>query len=39
MGSGSTAIASRMLDRDYIGYEINPEYVEIANKRIKEEIS
>ena len=39
MGSGSTAIASRMLDRDYIGYEINPKYVEIANKRIKEEIS
>lgn len=39
MGSGSTAIASRMLDRDYIGYEINPEYVEIANKRIEEEIS
>jgi site-specific DNA-methyltransferase (adenine-specific) len=39
MGSGSTAIASRMLDRDYIGYEINHEYVEIANKRIKEEIS
>ena len=39
MGSGSTAIASRMLDRDYIGYEINPEYVEIANKRIQEEIS
>lgn len=39
MGSGSTAIASRMLDRDYIGYEINPEYVEIANKRIKKEIS
>ena len=39
MGSGSTATASRMLDRDYIGYEINPKYVEIANKRIKEEIS
>lgn len=39
MGSGSTAIASRMLDRDYIGYEINPDYVEIANKRIQEEIS
>ena len=39
MGSGSTAIASRMLDRDYIGYEINPDYVEIANKRIEEEIS
>ena len=39
MGSGSTAIASRMLERDYIGYEINPDYVKIANKRIKEEIS
>ena len=39
MGSGSTAIASRMLERDYIGYEINPDYVKIANKRIEEEIS
>ena len=39
MGSGSTAIASRLLERDYIGYEINPDYVKIANKRIEEEIS
>ncbi len=35
MGSGQTAIASLMCDRYYIGYEINPEYVELANRRIQ----
>lgn len=36
IGSGSTAIAAKLLERDFIGYEINSEYVELANKRIKE---
>ncbi|WP_457559412.1 DNA-methyltransferase [Candidatus Harpocratesius sp.] len=36
MGSGSTAIASLVSKRQYIGYEINHEYVELANKRIDE---
>ncbi|MHA1698766.1 MAG: DNA-methyltransferase, partial [Promethearchaeota archaeon] len=36
MGSGSTAIASLVSKRQYIGYEINYEYVELANKRIDE---
>jgi DNA modification methylase len=36
MGSGSTALASIKANRFYIGYEINQEYVELANLRIKE---
>ena len=39
IGSGSTAIAAKLLDRDYIGYELNPEYVKIAKKRLKNETS
>lgn len=35
MGSGSTAIAARLTQRHYIGYEISPEYVELANERIQ----
>ena len=37
IGSGSTAIAAKLLNRDYIGYELNPEYVEIAKNRLKNE--
>jgi len=37
LGAGSTAIACKRLNRDYIGIEINPEYVNIANKRIEAE--
>ncbi len=36
MGSGQTAIAALMTNRFYIGYEINEEYVKLANKRIEE---
>jgi len=39
IGSGSTAIAAKLLYRDYIGYELNPEYVEIAKNRLKNETS
>ena len=34
MGSGSTAVACKMLDRRYIGYEINPLYCAEAQSRI-----
>lgn len=34
MGSGTTAIACIETNRHYIGIEINPDYCEIANKRI-----
>lgn len=34
MGSGTTAMAAKQLNRNYIGIEINPEYCEIAKKRL-----
>ena len=36
MGSGQTAIASIKLKRHFVGYEINPEYVKLAEKRINQ---
>lgn len=36
MGSGSTAVAARMLDRNFIGFEINREFCEIANERLSQ---
>ncbi len=35
VGSGTTAVACLELERNFIGIEINKEYVEIANKRLK----
>lgn len=35
MGSGTTAIKALELNRNYIGIELNPEYIEIAENRIK----
>lgn len=34
MGSGTTAIAALINNRKYIGIEISPEYIDMANKRI-----
>lgn len=34
MGSGSTAIAALKSNRNYVGYDIDPEYVKIAEERI-----
>lgn len=39
IGSGTTAIVAKSLDRKYIGIELNPEYIKIAEKRIIENIS
>lgn len=36
MGSGTTAISCKKLGRDYIGFDINPEYCKIAERRLKE---
>ena len=38
MGSGTTAIACVELQRKFIGFEINKEYCELSNLRIKESI-
>ncbi len=38
MGSGTTALAAKNLKRNYIGIEINPEYVKIANERLRQNI-
>ena len=34
MGSGTTAIAAVSCGRQYIGFDINEEYIEISNKRL-----
>jgi DNA modification methylase len=34
MGAGTTAVVAKKLDRNYIGIELNPEYVKIAEARI-----
>lgn len=36
MGSGTTGVACKMLNRNFIGIEINDKYFEIADKRINE---
>lgn len=37
MGSGTTAVACKQLNRNFIGFEISKEYCDIANKRLKQE--
>lgn len=36
MGSGTTGVVAKKLKRNYIGIEINKEYIEIAKKRIED---
>ncbi len=36
MGSGTTAVAAKMLNRNFIGYELSNEYLKLANKRLDE---
>jgi DNA modification methylase len=38
MGSGSTLVAAARLGRRYVGYDLDPEYVEIARARVSDEI-
>ncbi|MGQ5176958.1 DNA-methyltransferase [Bacillus halotolerans] len=35
MGSGTTAVAALQLNRNFIGFETEPEYVQIANQRLE----
>jgi DNA modification methylase len=34
MGAGTTALVARKLQRNFIGSELNPDYIKIANKRL-----
>jgi DNA modification methylase len=34
MGSGSALVAAAQLDRRYVGYDLDPEYVQIAERRV-----
>ena len=34
MGSGTTAVAALRLERNFVGYDVSEEYVELAKKRI-----
>jgi DNA modification methylase len=36
MGSGSTAVAAVRADRRYVGYDTDPAYVALAEKRVAE---
>jgi site-specific DNA-methyltransferase (adenine-specific) len=36
VGSGSECVSAKGLGIEYIGFEINPEYVSLANERLKE---
>ncbi len=38
MGSGQTALAARRARRSFVGYETNPEYVALAQKRMAEKV-
>jgi site-specific DNA-methyltransferase (adenine-specific) len=39
MGSGTTGVVAKQLNRNFIGIEISPEYFEIAENRIKEVVN
>jgi len=38
MGSGTTAVVARKLNRNYIGFELNSEYIKIANRKLNKEL-
>lgn len=37
IGSGTTALAAKVLNRKYLGFDISKEYVELSKKRINDE--
>ena len=38
MGAGTTALVARKLGRNYVGIELNPQYVKIAEDRLKKQL-
>jgi len=38
MGAGTTALVARKLNRNYVGFELNPKYIKIAEKRLRSEL-
>jgi DNA modification methylase len=38
MGSGTTAVVARKLNRKYVGFELNPDYMKIADAKLKREL-
>lgn len=39
VGSGTTCVVSNCLDRSWIGFDINPEYIKISENRLKKVIN
>jgi len=39
MGSGSALVAAARLNRRYVGYDLDPGYVEIARQRVEQELA
>ena len=35
MGSGTSAVVAKQLKRNFVGYEINKEYIDITKKRLQ----
>ena len=38
IGSGTTAKVAKQLGRNYLGIELSPEYIKLANKRVSQEV-
>lgn len=38
MGAFTTALVAKKLNRHYVGFELNPEYIKIGNKRLHSEL-
>lgn len=38
-GSGTTCVAAKRLERNYLGIDINPEYCELARERIEKDLN
>jgi len=38
MGSGSVALIARHLGRDWVGIELNPEYIKLATDRLRQNV-